>query len=74
MTIIIIVTLQKVSTTMADEESENDSLDGEIEAEFILSLCWDDGYLSASYYNLMTLELHVGCFIKIRRTSKFLLL
>ena len=42
--------------------------DDEIESEFILSLCWDSGILSAVYYNLMTLELHVRFYLKIIKT------
>lgn len=34
--------------------------DDDVEVEFILSLCWDSGNLSAVYYNLTTLELHVS--------------
>ena len=29
-------------------------------SEFILSMCWDCGYLSAVYYNIETMELHVS--------------
>lgn len=41
--------------------NQNSIDDGEeLEIEFILSLCWDNGNLSAVYYNLLTLELHVN--------------
>lgn len=30
--------------------------------EFILSLCWDNGQLSAIYYDLLNLELKVSFF------------
>jgi hypothetical protein len=42
-----------------NEHQNPTEIDGE-EAEFILSLCWDAGVLSAVYYNLTTLELHVS--------------
>lgn len=45
------------------------------DSEFILSMCWDCGYLSAVYYNVETMELHVSLksvsFLKIFKLMKF---
>lgn len=44
-----------------NQDTNQDPTDQDIEeeAEFILSVCWDSGVLSAICYNLSTLELHV---------------
>ena len=40
-----------------EEISENNESN---DSDFILSMCWDCGYLSAVYYNVETMELHVS--------------
>lgn len=45
---------------MEAKQPESVAEDDEIESEYILSLCWDAGLLSAVYYDLITLELHVS--------------
>lgn len=45
---------------MSDASQDLPPEEDDAEMEFILSLCWDSGILSAVYYNLTTLELHVS--------------
>lgn len=45
---------------MSDASQDLPPEEDDTEMEFILSLCWDSGILSAVYYNLTTLELHVS--------------
>jgi hypothetical protein len=42
------------------ESYEPSADEDDIVNEFILSLCWDNGVLAATFYNLATLELHVS--------------
>lgn len=50
------------------EINQNSEEENEIDSEFILSLCWDSGILSAVSFNTITLELHVRFYFDFIKT------